>query len=411
MTLRNSSKLLLDPRVELGGDSVTVIPVDLTPKSPEQPKGSELQPQPVDGTTQSDADKMAAAIAKDAANTPAPKKEGKVVKPILGGKPTDKVLSIDFTTDEDAPTELKDGEVKDDKTKPATETKPVADKPAEVKPVAAATKQDTKPTARDYTGFTGDEVAILKQMSNPAFEFATKHMKELKELRQQKPDSIYQHPDAYTLTPEYKSAQEDLKFTSFEERHWRQQLVNIRGGKPWQGLDGYNEKGEPVYSGPFKPSDEAEIDVNNAMLHATNVLGQKRCELAALQKTFKDKVAVSDNNILMERTNRFGWVKEPKMLDEVVEIPKLGAVPIKKLREDMKALFPSYKRSSQEVELIADMFVALQIYAARNRELEAGLQTERKLKEDTIRGEPSGGANGDGKGKTKDEFVFDDNIE
>lgn len=350
------------------------------------------------------------ATAAEAAKSPA---TPKIVKPLMAHKPPEGLLEKEMNLD-DAPSDLlEDGAPtstkKDDKQQ-------VAKTVVEDKKVQATEKKDDKQQVkiadagtRDYSGYTVEEQAVLKQMSKPAFEFTTKKLKELKELKEQKPESYLQHPEAFTLSPEYREVSSKVQLADFEATHWKQQLLNIRNGKPWRGLQGIDDKGQPVYSGPFKATDESEIEVNNALQFVIGETQNLRGKLGEMQTGFKSRIDNDTNLIKAEMTKRFEWVAKPELLKEKLSIPEVGDVSIEDIRKQFTDLFPRYYHNSPPLETASNMFVALQIYGSRIRELEAELGKEKKLKGDIKTAEPNieGGNNGSATVSEKD-IVFDD---
>ena len=144
----------------------------------------------------------------------------------------------DVLPDDDEQTPLPEGELEEDRE--------VVEEP------------QTKPESRNYEEFDEAERPLLKQMSNAAFEKYSKNRKEmveakqqLEELRTKTPDSklpenFHEHPEAYTLSPEYREAANNYGKAQTEYAHWKKQLINVRNGEPWQGIDGYNADGQMV---------------------------------------------------------------------------------------------------------------------------------------------------------------------
>jgi len=353
-----------------------------------------------------DQQKVASALAKgDAAtqsadgNHPQRMIQPKVHKTIFTAPPAD-LLEKELDT-EGAPEDLTDD--KEEKT-----TTGKTDTTKETKPAAAekGTKVDkttVKPTvevpqvkpgdakAFDYTGFTTEEAALLKQMSNQAREYTAKTIKSLKELQGKAPDIYFQHPEAYVLDPQYKELGHQIDFAAREAQHWKNQLINIRTGKPWMALDGWDEQGRPILRGPIKPTDEHEIDISNALQVVTGQMQQLQQQRQGFPTNYAKQVAIDNGVLKAEMEKRFEWVKDPAKLEEKVDIgnSQLGPVPIKQIQQDFRSLFAGYHQSSPILDVAANLFVALQIYGARIRELEGATQHERRIKEDVLASEPS----------------------
>ena len=228
-------------------------------------------------------------------------------------------------------------------------------------------------------------------MSNQAREYAAKTIKSLKELQNKAPDLYFQHPEAYTLDPKFREINTQIDYADREARHWKNQLINIRTGKPWHALDGWDEQGRPILRGPIKPTDEHEIDISNALQVVTGQMQQLQQQKQGFQGNYAKQVQIDNGVLQAEMEKRFEWVKDPAKMEEKVDIgnPKLGPVPIKQIIQDFRGLFASYHQGSPILAVAANLFAALQIYGARIRELEGMTQHEKRIKEDVLASEPS----------------------
>lgn len=379
---------------------------------------------PTDGgggtTLNADQQKVANAVNKIAAATaPAataePPSETKVTQPkvhkIRFREPTAQELETKFDVDDEAPSDIKPDETTttagDDKKKtsatvakvdatttqkPAETAKTTADKGATKPTVASTTAIEVKAGAAkafDYSGFTPEEVGVLKQMSNQAREFTAKQIRQVKELQTQAPALYYQHQDAYQLDPGYKELQQKAEYVSVEKDHWRQQLINIRAGKPWYILEGFDDKGQPMLKGPLKATDESDVDVSNALQAVTGEMGKLQQQRQTFGQQYSKQVQIDNGVLQAERERRFDWVKDPAKMEEKVPIEGMGEVPIKQIREDFKGLFARYHHGNPILEMAADMFVALQIYGGQIRALEGSASHQTRLAKDLQETEPS----------------------
>jgi len=137
------------------------------------------------------------------------------------------------------------------------------------------TAEIKKPTQRDYTGFSDQEVKLLKRMSNDAFDYVAPKLKEQKALEQQYkeqvktleveltkakegkvtiPDNYYENPQAVYLTPEVQQLQQTISTATAIENHWKQQLLNIEMGKDWTDLIEDPKTGQIYVSSKTTPS-------------------------------------------------------------------------------------------------------------------------------------------------------------
>jgi hypothetical protein len=334
--------------------------------------------------------------------------------------PTPEELKVEFTADPDldipstvataadgktvvpdkkveAPAPKKEGEVKPI-VPPAAEKK--ADTPEDkgVKPILPLSVE--KKAQRDYTGFTAEEQAVFKQMSHEAFEYTAKVVREKKELEKLKGATFLQHPEGYTLDPAFKEIQIDAHFVNKEFKYWQSQLERITNGEQWQPILKWDAEGNPVL-GPARtagPMDAEQVRLN--MNQCLQISQQKQQAMQQFVGSYQQRVQADNVAIQQERAKRFGWVADPKLMDEKVNVEGLGDLPIREVRTNFINMFPPYHHNSPAVEVAADLYVALQIYGAKLKEAEAGKQVAQIKTEEVLRAEPSGGGKPAAKGKT-----------
>jgi len=267
---------------------------------------------------------------------------------------------------------------------PASEKKEAAKGEEKVKLFVPPGKEEKK--ARDYSGFTPEEQTHLKQMSNEAFTFTSNLIKQLASL---KDASFLQHPDAYTLSPEYRETQTAIQFAVKEGNYWRDALANVKKGEAITPITGWDDKGNPVLGAEIQPNEQVEEAVRAAMQNCFAVAQQKQGSLNQVQKTFQDRVKSDLQMIQSERARRFGWVSDPKILDYTIQVDGIGEMTVGQIRNSFIDLFPPYLRNNPGTETAADLFVALRIQAAELAQALNGKQTEAIKKEEVARAEPS----------------------
>lgn len=400
MILSSMSRILREPTDEGGGGGGTG-----NPNPPAQTGGLSSDQQKIANAV----NKVAATQTPATNDVPKPAATARPVRPVGATRPSAALLETEFKVEDDAPEDLRETptdngqqqlqqQKKDDGTpqqtqqpqKKADATKTVPQQKATTTTVSVK-PGDAKGSDKgfDYNGFTEDEVKLLKQMSNPAREYTAKVIREHRELKNGQPQAFYQHPEGYTLLPEYRKIGEDIDFASRELTFWKQQLINIRQGKDWHMLTGFDAQGNPMVRGPMKPTDEHEIDVNNAVQVMMGTLQQYNQRRDQLKQGYSEQIKKDDAVLQAERAARFAWVNDPKQLDETISIPGVGEVPLKKIGEDFEQLFAPYHRSSPLMGLCKDMFIALQIYGANIRGLQSQLDGGKKLATDAAEMEPS----------------------
>lgn len=270
---------------------------------------------------------------------------------------------------------------------------PVTDRKDETVKAAVGTKLITPPSkdkiVRNYEGYNADEVAMFKQMSDSAYAYTSNLIKEKKEATKLKDGQYLQHPEAYTLSPEYKETQNNIYYATTEAREWAKALALCKEGKKFRDITGFTKEGKVVFGAEIEPTAETEEAVRTAMNTATQAAQSFTSKLQSHSDNFKQRVQTDLQMIENERKARFAWVADPKMMDYTLSIGDLGDVPIRKLKSDFVSLFPVYMHNTPGVEVASDLFVALQIQEAELREANAGKEIAVTKKDEAIRAEPS----------------------
>ena len=226
-------------------------------------------------------------------------------------------------------------------------------------------------------------------MSNTAFDFSAKIIKENKELAKLKDSTYLQSPEAYRLDPAYTKAAEDVDYLRAEAQIWKNQLVNIKTGKEWSPLLGWDKSGKPVFDTKRAPGEMDEEDVRSRMQQCEGSAQQMAGQLQQMQQSYANRVATDNSAIDEVQKSKFSWVADPALAEKTVTIPNLGERSIKQITNDFKELLPAYHRGSKLAELGANMFAALQVYASEIRNLQAQLQITETKRADALRAEPT----------------------
>lgn len=330
-------------------------------------------------------------------------------------QPTKEELAVEFKIDADVPgLDFQVEQLPPQKDKPKEEVKKevptakveevkaevkTAEVPAKAKAVFEEpidpTKIQNKAKEYDYTGHSDEEVKVLKNMSVQSREVVSKLMKEKKQLEGLKDASYLQHPNAYTLSPEYKKLSEDSYFINNEYQHWEAQLLKIKSGEQWQPLKGFNPKtGEPVLDNPRAIGAMDEENVRLRMQQCVNAYQQNQQQQQQFVGNYNQRLQQDVQGIQAERIKRFTWAQDPKLLEHKIFVnDTLGELPIKKVKEDFKAMFPAYHQSSPLMEICSDMFVSVLIFGQQLREAQAGQEVAEIKKEEILRAEPTSTAN------------------
>jgi len=166
---------------------------------------------------------------------------------------------------------------------------------------------------RDYTNLPPAVVKALKGMNNqqyakvaPAirsfYDEAVKAIAtatEVKKAAEAKgpPSSWYENPNAYQLTEDYQTNARELGQIDRESRFYQQQLINIKSGKEYQIITGYDAQGNALLSQLQKPTNEAEVLIADGLQDLRAQRNQKAGAINELQRSFKDRYTRSAASI------------------------------------------------------------------------------------------------------------------
>ena len=228
------------------------------------------------------------------------------------------------------------------------------------------------PAGRDYSKYSEEDAKYLRQMSNEAFEHFSKRSQEAAELAKQLEDaksnkSDVDHPDAYVLSDEYKENYANYAKSQREQQHWRDQLIKIRNGEPWQNIEGYDKSDSIVISkGTFKPTQQAEIDVEMALQEAVGLNRKISDNLNNGSQTYKANYDQAIDLLEREQNANFAWRTDEKVAQEKIVIPKVGATTIQTIKNDFEKALPKTFRKHPMAELASNLFVTLQLQMAHS---------------------------------------------
>ena len=265
-------------------------------------------------------------------------------------------------------------------------TPPGGKKEEKIKQIVPPSKEKI---TRDYSGLDNDTIAHFKQMSDGAYKWARAKLNEIKKLKELEGATFLQHPDAYTLSPDFKENQTQIQLASQESNLWQQALLSCRAAKPFKIPVGYNQDGSFKMSEDIQPTDAAELNLQRAMLECDNAQRQLTGKLDNLKQGFSQRAQNDNQMIQAEMQKRFAWVADPSLLDYTIEIGGIGPKKLSEIKEDVKSLFPPYYRNMAPTEVCANLMVALRIQSAQ---LEAALANQKvaETKHDELkRAEPN----------------------
>jgi len=267
----------------------------------------------------------------------------------------------------------------------------VGDKPT-IKPITPIRDKKEEADTTDYTKFSQQDQINLKNMSRQSREAYIKLVEENKQLSGLKDSNYLQHEQGYTLSPQYQELQTKDYLARTEGRAWEQALLDIKAGKEFRDITGFDANNNPTYSKARVATDRDEIRITSNLNACIQAVRQNEQTLQTYPTQFKQRITQDLQEIQTERHNRFAWVQDPKLLDYSVEVEGQGQKKISDIKADFKNLFPAYLKSSVGVEVASDMMVAMVIQGAELREARNGQQVATIKQAEMARGEPTSDA-------------------
>jgi len=264
------------------------------------------------------------------------------------------------------------------------------DKPKinQISPVKKADKKDDTQDTFDYTKYAPQEVTNMKNMSRQSREAYAKVIEENKTLSQLKDSNYLQHEQGYTLSPEYRQLQTRETEVYSEGKAWENALLAIKKCEKFRQPIDRDRDGRLVFSEPTAPTDVDEIRIAQNLALCTTELGKVRGELNGYGTQFKNRISQDVKDIQAERSNRFAWVSDPKLMDAPVNVNG-KEIPVKQIISEFKSLLPVYHRNSIVADVAADLFVALQIQNGLLQEAQKGATISDLKAKEASRAEPT----------------------
>ena len=274
-------------------------------------------------------------------------------EPVVQQNSKDKVLSLE-EFGEDIKSILSPTLKKDDKVVAQPATIQTTTTPAQT------TTQDDLPLinekqARDYSQFAPEDVDLLKRLPNKQFDYLKARLpilyaeqnkaKELqKQLEQVKgnilPESYYQHPGAYQLSPEYTQAAKMYNLATTEEQHWKSQLIRVKSGeKSVTIVTGYDAAGNAqTQQVEIKPEQQIawETEIQGYMNNCGLERQKAQAQAGLVQSQFTNKYQAAANDLDAKFAKVFpnhaaidknGRASEYKQLMEQFVAPELRGHP------------------------------------------------------------------------------------
>lgn len=226
-------------------------------------------------------------------------------------------------------------------------------------PNSAPTSKDVTPAvkaSKDFSGFDEKEIEMLKRMSGRTFDWLRPQLVEYRELKsteipklQQQikdlqsgktalPESYYEHPEAYTLYPDYKEASRKADTLSFIANHFQDQLAKVEAGEQW--IDLIEQKdGQLSYSQPQDASPVIKAKMLRYIMSTEQELTSTNAHLKQIRDGFKQRYQQDVDEIGELKKKYFNGYDDPKH-------------PTKPIQEKISSLLPQSFRNSPVGELL-----------------------------------------------------------
>jgi len=313
----------------------------------------------------------------------------------------DDIFDGDLVDDDDAEV---DAPASDASTSDADDQTPLPEGELDEDREEVLEQPQTKPESRNYEDFDEAERPLLKQMSNAAFEKYSKNRSEMVEAKQQLedlrtktpdsklPENFHEHPEAYTLSPEYREAAGNYSKAQTEYAHWKKQLISVRNGEPWQGIDGYNADGQMVAGKQgFKATQSSEIDIESALQEAKNFMNQFGQQASHIQDNYSKIYSQANDMLSSEQKKHFEWEENAEKLKTTVETPGGKSATIGDLKKGFFDAMPGNFQKHPVTNLASNLYVTLQLYASELGKLKKQLDISETNRKDSRRVEPRSG--------------------
>lgn len=209
---------------------------------------------------------------------------------------------------------------------------------------AAKVEPAAPSNARDVSDLDDEDKPLFKQMSNEAFNKLKPIVKEHKALKQQVeqlkqgrvPESYYEHPDAYILTPEFRSAAENVQRANLIYNHWVNQLQAVReGAREFDYLDTDPKTGQYVVSQKIAADVKSETQLLTYVNYAQNLMMNARAGLQQVQAGYNNYHAQAVNAIKQQENQYFSAFDKPENKDTYAPL----------IRQQLEIIPPSFRSS------------------------------------------------------------------
>lgn len=237
-----------------------------------------------------------------------------------------------------------------------------------------------KPAERDYTGFTEQEVALLKKTSNETFAYIKPQLMELRKIKELNkardeelaslkagkavlPDNYYEHSEGHLLDPTWKAAATNLNLAASVQRHWQEQMVNIRKGLDWSDL-ATDANGNIVTVPGKKANAESEAAVSTWLQQSVVQYAQIQNQVLNIQNGFKSRYTNAVAAVEKATKDHFAAFDDPKN------------VALNKTKTDLLSMVPKEFQKHPMTELALRGITAALAFQEELKQVKAGLTSK-----------------------------------
>lgn len=237
---------------------------------------------------------------------------------------------------------LKDGDDFSDLKKKKEEVKPEVKPVEELKPKEETKQELVIEKILEGDKLTTEEQKLFKQMSPHAREYIKAEIrrrnekieslqKEAEELKKKSsntiPDSYLEHPDAYTLDPNYKQISANAQVLQGLSDYFKQQLTKIKDGEEWEDL--VQSADGKIIQVKKPASAEAEVSVLSRLQETSADLNNLRSAADQFIGQYQSRVKTVKDGMKQLEDYYFPDYKAPDFLDKNEE----AKLVVKKLNE------------------------------------------------------------------------------
>lgn len=154
--------------------------------------------------------------------------------------------------------------------------------------------------SRKFDGLDDEEKRMFTRMSNEAYARLYPQYLEHKKLKEDfetikaeneklKGQGIYEHENAFSITPEYQQLSDTVTRLGSEADFWQQQLALAKAGENWAPFIGYDDKGTARFGEPREGTPQAEAAIMACLTKAYTLQSQYSGQLESFKSQFSNQ--------------------------------------------------------------------------------------------------------------------------